>query len=43
MNEGSWLIVEHGDKTSFGRHPNFIDLRKYGGVNFSIFEKPKVG
>jgi len=33
-----WLILEHGDKTSFSRHPKFKEIRKYGGVNFSIFE-----
>ena len=37
LNSEGWLIVEHGDKTNFGRHPAFIELRKYGGVNFSIF------
>jgi 16S rRNA (guanine(966)-N(2))-methyltransferase RsmD len=41
LNPGAWLIVEHGDKTIFGRHPAFIELRKYGGVNFSIFENSK--
>lgn len=41
LNNGGWLIVEHGDKTNFGRHPAFIELRKYGGVNFSIFENYK--
>ncbi len=34
-----WLILEHGDKTSFSRHARFKEIRKYGGVNFSIFEK----
>lgn len=41
LKHSGWLIVEHGDKTSFNRHPNFIELRKYGGVNFSIFELEK--
>jgi 16S rRNA (guanine(966)-N(2))-methyltransferase RsmD len=41
LNPGGWLIVEHGDKTNFGRHLGFIELRKYGGVNFSIFENNK--
>jgi 16S rRNA (guanine(966)-N(2))-methyltransferase RsmD len=41
LNPDGWLIVEHGDKTNFGRHPGFIELRKYGGVNFSIFENYK--
>ncbi len=38
LNKGGWLIVEHGDKTSFNKHAEFVELRKYGGVNFSIFE-----
>ena len=38
LKNGGWLIIEHGDKTSFSRHPGFKELRKYGGVNFSIFE-----
>ena len=33
-----WLIVEHGDKTDFSKHSKFKEIRKYGGVNFSIFE-----
>ncbi len=33
-----WLILEHGDKTDFGRHKYLKEVRKYGGVNFSIFE-----
>lgn len=33
-----WLIVEHGDKTNFSKHKGFKETRKYGGVNFSIFE-----
>ena len=41
LNSGGWLIIEHGNKTNFGRHPGFIELRKYGGVNFSIFENYK--
>ncbi len=43
LKDSGWLIIEHGDKTNFGRHPNFIELRKYGGVNFSIFETYKKG
>ena len=38
LNKGGWIIVEHGDKTNFGRHTGFKELRKYGGVNFSVFE-----
>ncbi len=38
LNANALLIVEHGDKTDFSKHPKFKELRKYGGVNFSIFE-----
>ncbi|MDX1349796.1 MAG: 16S rRNA (guanine(966)-N(2))-methyltransferase RsmD [Putridiphycobacter sp.] len=31
------LIIEHGQETDFSNHPNFKDIRKYGGVNFSFF------
>lgn len=31
------LIIEHGQETDFTEHPNFIEIRKYGGVNFSFF------
>ncbi|MFK8045928.1 MAG: 16S rRNA (guanine(966)-N(2))-methyltransferase RsmD [Crocinitomicaceae bacterium] len=31
------LIIEHGQETDFTNHPNFIEERKYGGVNFSFF------
>jgi len=38
LKAGGWLILEHGDKTSFSRHNLFKEIRNYGGVNFSIFE-----
>lgn len=38
LKSEGWLIVEHGDKTTFSRHPYFKEIRKYGGVNFSFFE-----
>lgn len=33
------LIVEHGHETSFSGHPYFKEMRNYGGVMFSFFEK----
>jgi len=42
LKEKGWLIVEHGDKTNFGKHKGFKEIRKYGGVNFSIFENYKI-
>lgn len=38
LNKEGWLIVEHGDKTNFSKQLGFRETRKYGGVNFSIFE-----
>lgn len=38
LNKDGWLIVEHGDKTNFSRQAGYRETRKYGGVNFSIFE-----
>jgi hypothetical protein len=31
-------VLEHSSKTSFELHPNFLDHRNYGNVNFSFFE-----
>ncbi|MDY6801417.1 MAG: RsmD family RNA methyltransferase [Bacteroidota bacterium] len=38
LKKNGWLIVEHGDKTNFSNQKGFKEQRKYGGVNFSIFE-----
>jgi 16S rRNA (guanine966-N2)-methyltransferase len=32
-----WLVVEHGPRTDLSKLPNFMEHRKYGNVNFSIF------
>jgi len=32
-----WFILEHSSNDSFSKHPNFIEKRTYGNVNFSIF------
>lgn len=32
------LIVEHDRNWDFSKHPNFLQHRKYGNVNFSIFQ-----
>ena len=37
LNRDGLLIVEHGSKTSFENHPNFVDHRNYGNVHFSFF------
>jgi len=32
------FVMEHSSKTDFTNHPNFVDHRNYGNVNFSFFE-----
>ena len=32
-----WLVVEHSRDQDFESHPHFLQHRKYGKVNFSIF------
>ena len=39
LNEEGILIIEHSRNFSFSDHPNFVEHRKYGNVNFSFFEK----
>ncbi|MFL5765707.1 MAG: RsmD family RNA methyltransferase [Bacteroidia bacterium] len=33
-----WLVVEHGPNTDLSKLAHFKEHRKYGNVNFSIFE-----
>jgi 16S rRNA G966 N2-methylase RsmD len=33
------LILEHPKEFSFEDHPNFLEHRKYGHVNFTFFQK----
>jgi 16S rRNA (guanine(966)-N(2))-methyltransferase RsmD len=39
LAEDGWFILEHGKNNSFVHHPQFQELRKYGSVHFSIFER----
>ena len=39
--EDGWIILEHGKENSFAHHPQFQELRKYGSIHFSIFERSK--
>ena len=32
------FILEHSAKNKFENHPNFVDHRNYGNVNFSFFQ-----
>jgi 16S rRNA (guanine(966)-N(2))-methyltransferase RsmD len=36
LKQHGWLIIEHSKRTSFAEHPNFLQLRNYGEVNFSF-------
>lgn len=39
LNDNGILIIEHGKDTKLEELPNFIEMRKYGGVYFSFFGK----
>ena len=32
------FVLEHGKDQSFEKHPNFVEHRHYGSVNFSLFK-----
>ena len=38
LKENGVLVFEHGKDDSFTDHPNFVEHRSYGSVNFSIFQ-----
>ena len=37
LKEEGLLVLEHGKKDNFEDHPNFVERRVYGSVNFSFF------
>lgn len=37
LNPGGLLIIEHGKQTDLSAQANFIEVRNYGNVNFSLF------
>ncbi|MFC2138081.1 RsmD family RNA methyltransferase [Bacteroidota bacterium] len=37
--KNGWFILEHSKDYNFSAHQYFIEIRKYGSVNFSIFSK----
>lgn len=41
LKPGGLFIMEHSAKNDFSEHPNFVEHRKYGSVNFSFFELPE--
>ena len=38
LKENGILVFEHGKEHNYEEHPNFIDQRVYGSVNFSFFK-----
>lgn len=36
LKEDGLVILEHGKENNFEKHPNFKEVRNYGGVNFSF-------
>lgn len=39
LNNEGLFVLEHGKKNDFSQHPNFSELRNYGNVYFSFFNK----
>jgi len=39
LTDNGLLLVEHGKTTDFSHHPFFKEIRTYGSVHFSFFEK----
>lgn len=38
LKENGWLVLEHPKEHKFAAHPNFVEHRNYGAVNFSVFK-----
>lgn len=38
LKEEGIFVLEHGAQNDFSNHPHFVEHRKYGSVNFSIFQ-----
>ena len=43
LKEDGVFVFEHGKDDSFTDHPNFVEHRSYGSVNFSIFQPSHQG
>lgn len=39
LKEGGLLVLEHGKDHRFDTHPDFVEHRAYGSVNFSLFRR----
>ena len=42
LEEKGILILEHSETDDYSNHPNLLEHRKYGSVNFSIFENKPI-
>lgn len=38
LNEGGWLIIEHGKQTNLSFLEGFVEVRNFGNVYFSFFQ-----
>lgn len=38
LKEGGMMVLEHSKADDFSSHPNFVEHRKYGNVNFTFFQ-----
>jgi 16S rRNA (guanine966-N2)-methyltransferase len=41
LTDNGWLVIEHSKRTTFAEHPNFLQQRVYGEVNFSFFGRKR--
>lgn len=39
LKEGGWFVLEHSANNDFKSHPQFVEQRQYGSVNFSFFRQ----
>ena len=39
LRPGGIFVLEHGKHNDFSAHPDFLEHRAYGSVNFSFFRK----
>ena len=38
LKKNGWFILEHDENNSFQNHPNFLTMKNYGKVHFSLFD-----
>lgn len=42
LKPGGLFVMEHGKTNDFSAHPLFREMRTYGAVHFSFFERPEL-